>query len=221
MVFQRSPRRRNDFDSSEDEDNEAVENATPFHVDWVDLPFTGCCAEVVCISGLPGCKYKGTNRNLSMDIAHLKAMDITDVLVFCSPAELARCKVPYLIDEYHHAGIDVCHFPIECGNIPTMSDCDSIIAKLRNCISFGHKTLLHCVSGWGVSCLAVAILMLRFDAFMTPDYVITKLRQLRGQQAFQTIKQYNFVHEFRDLHKAHLEEQRNISKVAPPRSLSR
>lgn len=221
MVFQRSPKRTHDFESSEDEDSEAVENLTPFHVDWVVLPFTGCGSEVVCISGLPGCKFKETNRNLSMDIAHLKAMDITDVFVFCSPDELARCKVPYLIDEYHCAGFDVFHFPIEAGNIPTMKDCDFILEKLRNTISFGRKTLLHCVTGLGISCLAAAIVLLTLDELMTPDYVITKLRQLRGQQALYTIKQYNFVREFRELHKAHLEEQKNMSKVAPQRSLSR
>ena len=32
--FQRSPVRRNDFDSSDEEDNEPVENVTPFEVDW-------------------------------------------------------------------------------------------------------------------------------------------------------------------------------------------
>ncbi|XP_015754462.1 PREDICTED: cyclin-dependent kinase inhibitor 3-like isoform X5 [Acropora digitifera] len=157
MVFQRSPKRTHDFESSEDEDSEAVENLTPFHVDWVDLPFTDCRSEVVCISGLPGCKFKETNRNLSMDIAHLKAMDITDVFVFCSPVELARCKVPYLVEEYHSAGFDVFHFPIEAGNIPTMNDCHFILEKLRNTISFGRKTLLHCVTGLGISCLAIQL----------------------------------------------------------------
>lgn len=34
-------------------------------------------------------------------------------------------------------------------------------------------------------------------------------------------QQYNFVQEFRELYKAHLEEQKNMSKVAPQRSLSR
>ena len=34
-------------------------------------------------------------------------------------------------------------------------------------------------------------------------------------------QQYNFVQEFRELYKAYLEEQKNMSKVAPQRSLSR
>lgn len=221
MVFQRSPVRRNDFDSSDEEDNETVENVTPFEVDWVDLSFTGCCAEIICISGLPGCKYKETNRNLSEDIAHLKNMDITNVLVLCSPGEMIRCRVPSLIDEYHCAGFEISHFPVEAGSILTMNDCDVIIEKLRECLSLGHRTLVHCMSGLGVSCLAVAVLMLSLDEFMSPDYVIAKLRQVRGQRAFQTIKQYNFVHEFRDLYKAHLEEQRQNSTNVAPRSLSR
>ncbi|KAJ7384762.1 Cyclin-dependent kinase inhibitor 3 [Desmophyllum pertusum] len=101
-----------------------------------------------------------------------------------------------------------------------MTDCSDMINQLRQCISFGRKTLLHCVSGLGISCLAAAILLLSLDEVMTPEHVISKLRQIRGQRAFQTVKQYNFVHEFRDLYKAHLENQRN-SVEAAPRSLSR
>jgi len=212
--------RRNDFDSSDDEETDVVENLTPFQVDWVDLSFTGCCAEVVCIGGLPGCKYKDTNRNLSVDIAHLKAINITDVFVFCSNREMVRCRVPYLVDEYSCAGFKVHHFPVEEGNVPTMADCSDMIEQLRQCISFGHRTLLHCVSGLGISCVAAAILLLTLDELVTPDHVISKLRQIRGQRAFQTVKQYNFIYEFRDLYKAHLENQRN-SVEATPRSLSR
>ena len=36
--------------------------------------------------------------------------------------------------------------------------------------------------------LAAAIVLLTLDELMTPDNVITKLRQLRGQQALYTIK---------------------------------
>lgn len=101
-----------------------------------------------------------------------------------------------------------------------MADCSDMIEQLRQCISFGHRTLLHCVSGLGISCVAAAILLLTLDELVTPDHVISKLRQIRGQRAFQTVKQYNFIYEFRDLYKAHLENQRN-SVEATPRSLSR
>ncbi|CAH3194094.1 unnamed protein product [Porites evermanni] len=81
--------------------------------------------------------------------------------------------------------------------------------------------ILSCVSGLGVSCLAAAVLLLSLDEFMSPDHVISKMRQVRGQRAFQTVKQYNFVHEFRDMYKAYQDEQRNSTEVAAPRSLSR
>ncbi|KAM7443752.1 Cyclin-dependent kinase inhibitor 3 [Porites harrisoni] len=221
MVFQRSPVRRHEFDSSDEEENDVVENLTPLQIDWVDLSFTGSCAEVICISELPGCKYKDTNRNLTVDIAQLKAINITDVFVFCSSAEMIRCRVPHLIDEYHWAGFGVHHYPVEGGSVLAMSDCEVLIEQLRKCITFGRKTLLHCVSGLGVSCLAAAVLLLSLDEFMSPDHVISKMRQVRGQRAFQTVKQYNFVHEFRDMYKAYQDEQRNSTEVAAPRSLSR
>lgn len=56
---------------------------------------------------------------------------------------LSRCRVPYLVDEYSCAGFNVHHFPVEEGNVPTMADCRDMIEQLRQCISFGHKTLLQ------------------------------------------------------------------------------
>nr|XP_058957366.1 cyclin-dependent kinase inhibitor 3-like isoform X1 [Pocillopora verrucosa] len=221
MVLQRSSVRRHDFDSSDDEeDNIGDEDLSPFQVDWIDLSFTGCCAEIVGISGLPGCKYRETNRNLAVDMTQLKAMDITDVFVFCSSSEMVRCRVPSLIDEYSWAGFEVHHFPVDAGGVPTLDECNSMIKQLRQCISFGRKTILHCVSGLGISCLVAAILLLSLDETLSPDHVISKLRQIRGQRAFQTIKEYNFVLEFRDLYKAHVENQQNSAEAAP-RSLSR
>jgi len=35
---------------------------------------------------------------------------------------------------------------------------------------------------------AAAILLLTLDELVTPDHVISKLRQIRGQRAFQTVK---------------------------------
>ncbi|XP_058957368.2 cyclin-dependent kinase inhibitor 3-like isoform X2 [Pocillopora verrucosa] len=192
MVLQRSSVRRHDFDSSDDdEDNIGDEDLSPFQVDWIDLSFTGCCAEIVGISGLPGCKYRETNRNLAVDM-----------------------------NEYSWAGFEVHHFPVDAGGVPTLDECNSMIKQLRQCISFGRKTILHCVSGLGISCLVAAILLLSLDETLSPDHAISKLRQIRGQRAFQTIKEYNFVLEFRDLHKAHVENQQNSAEAAP-RSLSR
>ena len=39
-----------------------------------------------------------------------------------------------------------------------------------------------------ISVSVAAILLLSLDEIMSPDHVISKLRQVRGQRAFQTIK---------------------------------
>lgn len=54
-----------------------------------------------------------------------------------------RCRVPYLVDEYSSVGFKVHHFPVQEGNVPTMADCSDMIEQLRQCISFGHRTLLQ------------------------------------------------------------------------------
>ena len=56
---------------------------------------------------------------------------------------LSRCRVPYLVDEYCCAGFTVHHFPVEEGNVPTIAECSDMILRLRQCISFGHRTLLQ------------------------------------------------------------------------------
>ena len=56
---------------------------------------------------------------------------------------LFRCRVPSLIDEYSWAGFEVHHFPVDAGGVPTLDECSSMIKQLRQCISFGRKTILQ------------------------------------------------------------------------------
>ena len=56
---------------------------------------------------------------------------------------LFRCRVPSLIDEYSWAGFEVHHFPVDAGGVPTLDECSSLIKQLRQCISFGRKTILQ------------------------------------------------------------------------------
>lgn len=41
---------------------------------------------------------------------------------------------------------------------------------------------------------AAAILLLTLDELVIPDHVISKLRQIRGQRAFQTVKVLSLIH---------------------------
>lgn len=47
------------------------------------------------------------------------------------------------MDEYSWAGFEVHHFPVDAGGVPTLDECSSMIKQLRQCISFGRKTILQ------------------------------------------------------------------------------
>ena len=44
-----------------------------------------------------------------------------------------------------------------------------------------------------------ACLLQVIDEDLTPDDAISQMRELRGPRAVQSVKQYNFISEFRDL----------------------
>ncbi len=63
----------------------------------------------------------------------------------------------------------------------------------------GHRVLIHCYGGLGRAVLVAACLIMVVDEDIGGDEVITQLRELRGPRAVQSVKQYNFIREFRDL----------------------
>ncbi|XP_029820020.1 cyclin-dependent kinase inhibitor 3, partial [Manacus vitellinus] len=73
-----------------------------------------------------------------------------------------------------------------------------------------------CYGGLGRSCLVAACLLLQLSDTLAPQQVIESLRNLRGSGAIQTIKQYNFLHDFRENLAAHLATTGTV-----PRSASR
>ncbi|XP_016335332.1 cyclin-dependent kinase inhibitor 3 [Sinocyclocheilus anshuiensis] len=74
-----------------------------------------------------------------------------------------------------------------------------------------------CYGGLGRSGLIAACLLLQLSVSMTPSAALEILRELRGGGAIQTIKQYNFLHEFREKFEAYQETKERLSE----RSVSR
>ncbi|KAF4017504.1 hypothetical protein G4228_008570, partial [Cervus hanglu yarkandensis] len=57
-----------------------------------------------------------------------------------------------------------------------------------------------------------ACLLLYLSDTVSPQQAIDSLRDLRGSGAIQTIKQYNYLHEFRDKLAAHLSSRDSLSR---------
>ncbi|GAA6070436.1 cyclin-dependent kinase inhibitor 3 isoform X1 [Tachysurus ichikawai] len=194
--------RASEFDSSDEEDCGDEESYTPLHISWLSLSVVEC-SQFLGICSLPGCRYKDIRRNLEKDVGELCAQGVQDVFVLCERAELVRYRVPGLLECYTRRGLSVHHLPFPDGGAPELHQCTCILDELQHCLHTQRRTIIHCYGGLGRSGLIAACLLLQLSVSMTPTNAIEILRELRGGGAIQTVKQYNFLHEFREKFAAH------------------
>ncbi|XP_051507434.1 cyclin-dependent kinase inhibitor 3-like [Myxocyprinus asiaticus] len=207
--------RTSGFDSSDEEDF-GEEEATPLQISWLSLSVVEC-SQSLGICSLPGCRYKDTKRNLQKDVAELCDQGVEDVFVFCTRGELVLYRVPCLLEVYSQRGLRVHHLPFPDGGAPELSQCCCILEELQDCLQNQRRTVIHCYGGLGRSGLIAACLLLQLSVSMTPSKALEILRELRGGGAIQTVKQYNFLHEFRDKLEAYQGSKERLSE----RSVSR
>ncbi|NXH13651.1 CDKN3 inhibitor, partial [Bucco capensis] len=188
-------------DSSDEDFAEEETNLLPVY--WLSLSPV-YSSEFLGLSSLPGCRFQNVRRNLQKDIEELKNYGTQDIFVLCTRGELFKYRVPNLIDTYQQHGICVHHYPIPEGDPPDIATCCTLLEDLRSCLESNRKTIIHCCSGLGRSCLIAACLLLQLCDALTPQQVIDRLQTVRGSGAIQTIKQYNFLHDFRENLAAHL-----------------
>lgn len=185
----------NSFDSSDEENCDEEIDAEALHIDWLDLLSVGC-EEQLGLCALPGCKFKDTWRSLTADIGKLKTESVQEAFVLCTRGELKKYRVPDLLECYAEAAITVHHIPFPDGSVPSMDRCVKLLDELQVCLMEGRKTIIHCFGGVGRTCLVAACLMLRMDESFGAEAVMSRMRELRGNRAIQTVKQYNFIMDF-------------------------
>ncbi|XP_064602252.1 cyclin-dependent kinase inhibitor 3-like isoform X2 [Liolophura sinensis] len=194
MVLDGSSDKMDPFSSSEDEAGEV--DTSPLKIDWLEH---GMCEEKLGISGLPGCRFKDTWRSLENDIRELK-----------------KYRVPRFLQQVAESGLTVHHYAFLDGCTPELSALLKMVDELKVALLNGKQPLIHCFGGLGRSCLVAVCLLMVMDEALTPDDAIAKVRELRGPGAIQSVKQYNFVNEFRQVLAKH-----NKDKDDEDRSLSR
>ncbi|XP_037011711.2 cyclin-dependent kinase inhibitor 3 isoform X2 [Artibeus jamaicensis] len=183
-----------EFDSSDEEPIE--DEQTPIQISWLPLSPVNC-SQFLGLCALP---------------EELKSCGIQDIFVFCTRGELSKYRVPNLLTLYQQYGISTHHHPIPEGGTPDIASCCEIMEALTICLKNNRKTLIHCYGGIGRSCLVAACLLLYLSDTVSPQQAIDSLRDLRGSGAIQTIKQYNYLHEFRDKLAAHLSSRDSLSR---------
>ncbi|XP_034050901.1 cyclin-dependent kinase inhibitor 3 [Thalassophryne amazonica] len=208
--------RTSEFDSSSEEEEVGEEERTPLNISWLPLSIVEC-SQFVGICALPGCRFKDIRRSLQGDIDNLQNQGVQDVFVFCTRGELQKYRVPSLLEVYEQRGFTVHHMPFPDGDTPELEQCSQILKELQLNLQNNRRTVIHCYGGLGRSALIIACLLLHLSSTLTPNEAIEFLRQHRGGGAIQTIKQYNFVHEFRERFTAYQEH----SGASTERSVSR
>nr|CAD7415621.1 unnamed protein product [Timema poppensis] len=144
--------------------------------------------QYLAIGDLPGYRYKTTRRNLHQDLDVLKRASISHVCCLCTGGELAKYRVPQLIDEYKKCGLSVFHLPIPDGDPPSIPVAIALIENIKCALDSQHKVLVHCFGGLGRAAVIVACYLMTLDRQLEPETVIELIRQTRGARAIQTVK---------------------------------
>ncbi|KAK9534022.1 hypothetical protein VZT92_009097 [Zoarces viviparus] len=208
--------RTSEFDSSSEEEDFGEEQLAPFHISWLPLSIVEC-SQVLGICALPGCKFKDIRRSLDRDVEELQNQGVQEVFVFCTRGELSKYRVSSLLEVYRQRGFTVHHAPFSDGDAPELEQCCQILEELRLSLENNRRTVIHCYGGLGRSGLIAACLLLQLSHTMTANKAIEILREHRGGGAIQTVKQYNFLHEFREKYAAYQQSR----EVSTERSVSR
>eukprot|EP00088_Acartia_fossae_P052980 TRINITY_DN6008_c0_g1_i1.p1 TRINITY_DN6008_c0_g1~~TRINITY_DN6008_c0_g1_i1.p1 ORF type:complete len:218 (+),score=30.25 TRINITY_DN6008_c0_g1_i1:48-701(+) len=197
-----------DFDTTDDE-SEITENLAPlepFDLTWMEAPSLGLC-QTLALSALPGCRFKEHRRNLTQDLEVIAEAGITDVFVLMKTYEFRKYKVPNLLQEYEKHGIEVHHCAVEDGSLPPEQEIMELISELRSVVECNGKILIHCYGGYGRTGVLAACFLLSLDPRMAPETAISHVRAVRGARAIQTVRQWNFVQDFRSVERSYCESR--------------
>ncbi|XP_050405152.1 cyclin-dependent kinase inhibitor 3 [Patella vulgata] len=200
------------FNSSDDE---GEVDLTPFKTAWLDLQLEGC-TEKLGISALPGCRYKDIWRSVTNDLKCMKEEGIKEVFCLCTKGELHKYRVTSLLQDYSTFDVNVHHYPFPDGQTASLPNLIKMLEELKINILNGKKSLVHCYGGLGRSCLVAACLMMYLDETIKAEEAIKRVRDLQGTPAIQSVKQFNFVNDFRqmlqDYQQTEGSEQRSVSR---------
>jgi len=152
------------------------------------------------MTALPGRSKSGsqTKELLKRDFELLASLAVTDIFLFCTAREvlsmLPNLDFVAIAGKY---GIEVHHYPIQIGLHPTtVEDCYIIHEHMEKCLKNNKNIICISRNGFGRAPTILATFILKQKEHLLPDTAMEEIREYRGHPAIQTIKQYNFLHEY-------------------------
>lgn len=171
----------------------ALTQSARLRIDFMDTQGNPTADGLIGMTILPGRKDRG--RDLTEDIAALKAAGVKAVVTLISNAEFAEYGVTDLIEKYKAAGLDVLHTPIKDQSVPTAEQTAGLLAFIKKHADAGQCTVLHCVGGLGRTGVAAALYLKKF-AGIDGDESIRRVRAARSPRAVENSDQENYVRNY-------------------------
>jgi protein-tyrosine phosphatase len=179
----------------------------PYKINWLSLHYLGF-PDSLAIGSLPGCKHRFINRDLNADTDVLLNAGIRNSFVLVDDMELQRFGVRNLVDVLNSKGINCKQYPCELGMFPPIEAIMEIIKDIFHHLENGQKSIIISRDGFGRSCVVGAAMLLHTDDNILHDEVYATMKRTVGPRAVQTVKQYNFLVDFRQLRDKFEEAQR-------------
>ena len=192
-----------DTSSSSSDSNDEESGFEPLKVDFLDLTEFGVVeaenGRRLALSSLPGAKFRDIYRqNLNRDVDSIVASGITDVVCLLTENEPKKYKVGGLFRVYREKGLKVHRVPIIDGLPPTFEQVEAVREIVSEVLGDPRrKALIHCFGGLGRTCTLTGCILLSLKKETPFEGLVEFLRSVRGQNAIQSVKQYNFLQDFK------------------------
>lgn len=169
---------------------DSLARSVRLRLDWLAEEWTA--PGRIALTILPGRKDWG--RDLSEDLATLKAEGVGRVLCLATPDELHRYGVDDLPSVLRGAGFEVRELPILDQEAGSQAEMIEALRWVEEGLSRGQRIVFHCVGGVGRTGMAAAS-FLRTRG-VKAERAIGLVRAVRSPRAVETSEQERFVEEF-------------------------
>jgi len=126
----------------------------PIAVDWVRENIGSRGGKLGCTFA-PGKKARSLfgkpwYRDLALDLDRLRSFhDCTALVSLIEDFELAKLKIPTLVEDAEHRGIAIYRSEIVDGSVPTLEQAFAIVQFAKAMSRSGHNVVFHCKGGLG------------------------------------------------------------------------
>ena len=153
----------------------------------------------VGITALPGRSKSGSHTKtlVKQDFELLFQQTVSDIFLFCTPAEVSASlpNVDFTAVAKSFS-MTVHHHPIQVGLHPTVQDANIIHNDIEKCLKENKALILVSRNGFGRAATIMATYLMKQKPNLKPDAAMEEVRDYRGHPAIQTVKQYNFLHDY-------------------------